>query len=108
MSLHLTGIHSQNSGNLRIYYGNNRYYLRYPFAKQKLTEEVNIMYQAKHEDRQTHKKKQTHSGFTGMFLLNLCFQPLYGFDVLRDFVFDVFHEFPLNVIKNILKALPSK
>ena len=48
---HFTWIHSQNPDNHRMYYGNNRYHVRYPFAKRKLTEEVNIMYLTEHEDR---------------------------------------------------------
>ena len=105
---HLTGIHSQNPDNHRMYYGNSRRHVSCPFAKRKLTEEVSIMYQIEHEDQPTHKKKLfSHSRFTGMSLFYSYLNPLYGFDVLTDFVFDVFHTVPLNVVKNVLEALIS-
>ena len=64
------------------------------------------MYQIEHEDQPTHKKKLfSHSGFTGMSLFYSYLNPLFGFDVLTDFVFDVFHTVPLNVVKNVLEAL---
>ena len=53
---HLPGIHSQNPDNYRMYYGNNRYHFRDSFAKRKLTEEVNIMYQIESGNRPTQKK----------------------------------------------------
>ena len=66
------------------------------------------MYQIEHEDRPTHKKKlSSYSGFTGMLLFYSYLNPLYGFDVLTDFVFDVFHTVPLNVVKNVLEVLTS-
>ena len=42
-----------------------------------------------------------------MSLFHSYLNPLYGFDVLTDFVFDVFHTVPLNVVKNVLEALIS-
>ena len=66
------------------------------------------MYQIEYEDRPTHKKKLfSYSGFTGMSLFYSYRNPLYGFYVLTDFVFDVFHTVPLNVVKNVLEALTS-
>ena len=66
------------------------------------------MYQIEHEYWPTHKKKLSfHSGFTGMSLFQSYLNPLYGFDVLTDFVFDVFHTVPLNVVKNVLETLIS-
>ena len=66
------------------------------------------MYQIEHEDRSTHKKKlSSYSGFTGMLLFYSYLNLLYGFDVLTDFVFDVFHTVPLNVVKNVLEVLIS-
>lgn len=35
---HLVGIHSKNTNNHRMYNGNNRYHVRYPTVKWKLTE----------------------------------------------------------------------
>ena len=66
------------------------------------------MYQIEHEHQPTHKKKlSSHSGFTGISLFHSYLNPLYGFNVLTDFVFDVFHTVPLNVVKNILEVLIS-
>ena len=66
------------------------------------------MCQIEHEDRLTHKKKlSSHSGFTGVSLFHSYLNPLCGFDVLTDFVFDVFHTVLLNVLKNVLEALIS-
>ena len=50
MRCHLVGVQSKNTNNHHMYNGNNRYHVRYPTAKRKLTEEVNIMYQIKDED----------------------------------------------------------
>ena len=41
-------------------------------------------------------------GFTGMSLLHKYLFPLYGFNILRDMVYDIFHTLPLNVVKNQL------
>ena len=42
-----------------------------------------------------------------MSLFHSYLNPFCGFDVLADFVFDVFYTFPLYVIKNVLEALIS-
>lgn len=63
------------------------------------------MYQIEHGNQPTHKKKlSSQSGFTGTSLFHSYLQPLYGFDVLTDFVFDVFNSIPLNIAENVLKA----
>ena len=44
------------------------------------------------------------SGYTGLSILNRLYK-LYGFDVIKDMVFDVMHNLPLNIVGNYLKDL---
>lgn len=44
------------------------------------------------------------SGYTGLSILHRL-NKLYGFDVLKDTVFDVMHNIPLNVVGSLLKEL---
>lgn len=41
------------------------------------------------------------TGFTGLSILHRLYY-LYGFDVIRDLVFDAMHNIPLNVVSNHL------
>ena len=44
------------------------------------------------------------SGYTGLSILTRLYK-LYGFDVIKDMVFDVMHNLPLNIGGNYLKDL---
>ena len=44
------------------------------------------------------------SGYTGLSILTRLYK-LYGFDVIKDMVFDVMHNLPLNIVGNYLKDL---
>ena len=103
---HVIGKLSENPGNNRVYYGDNRYHNRYESAKRILEEEIDNMLKIEREDRVTTKKTlSSHLGFTGMSLFHKYLYPLYGFNVLTDFVYDVFHTIPLNLVKNVLEEL---
>jgi len=66
------------------------------------------MYAVEEEQKVTLKKKMaSQNGFTGVSLLHKYLYPLYGFNVLKHLVIDVFHTIPLNLIKNLLNALVS-
>lgn len=57
------------------------------------------------EDRTSVRQRlRKESGYTGLSILHRL-SKLYGFDVLKDTVYDVMHNFPLNVVGNILKEL---
>ena len=105
----IIGQHCNNPDNNQMYYGQNRYHSRFPWAKRKLHEEIAIINSVESEHRITYRKKMASlSGFTGVSILHKYLFPLYGFDVLRDLVFDVFHTVPLNVVKNMLNFVLSK
>ena len=72
----LVGQHLHNSSNTHYYYGQNRLHFR--------------------------QKMSSEKGFTGLSLFHKYLYPLYGFDILNHFVYDVFHTIPLNVVKNQL------
>ena len=40
-----------------------------------------------------------------MSLFHSYLNPLYGFELLTDLVFDIFHTVPLNVVKDVLQAV---
>lgn len=57
------------------------------------------------EDRTSVRQRlRKESGYTGLSILHRL-SKLYSFDVLKDTVYDVMHNFPLNVVGNILKEL---
>ena len=57
------------------------------------------------EDRPpVHERLSRESGYTGLSIL-FQLHKLYGFDVIRDTVFDVMHNLPLNIAGNLLKDL---
>ena len=52
------------------------------------------------EERPTYFQRiSKENGLLGLSVLHRLY-PLYGFDVLRDTVFDAMHQLPLNVVKN--------
>jgi len=84
----------------QMYYGENRIHGRHPYEQRNLVMEIDIMTEIQGELR-TSKRKQLSSkkGFTGLSILHQLY-PLYGFNVLKDLVYDIHHALPLNVIKN--------
>ena len=57
------------------------------------------------EERKTVRKKlSSQNGYTGLSVLHEL-NPLYGFDVIRDLVYDIHHNLPLNVVKNHVDRL---
>ena len=59
------------------------------------------------EDRRTVRERLSReTGYTGLSILHRL-NSLYGFDVIRDIVFDVMHNLPLNIVGCNLKQLIS-
>lgn len=60
-------------------------------------------------DRETkvsvRKAMSSAKDFTGTIILHKYLYPLYGFDILKHMVFDVFHTICLNVVKNQLERI---
>lgn len=57
------------------------------------------------EDRRTVRERLSRdTGYTGLSILHRL-NSLYGFDVIRDIVFDVMHNLPLNIVGCSLKQL---
>jgi hypothetical protein len=67
-----------------------------------IIEELDVIDQ---EERQSIRKELSKKvGFKGMCLLHRL-NPLYGFDVTKDFVIDLQHGLPLNPVKHEFEAL---
>ena len=82
------------------YYPNFREQYRHPHRKRLLKEELPMMQTLEEEERPTYFQRMSRdSGLLGLSVLHRLY-PLYGFDVLRDTVFDAMHLLPLNVVKN--------
>lgn len=65
-----------------------------------LAEELPKMKALEEEERPTYFQRMSkENGLLGLSVLHRLY-PLYGFDVLRDTVFDAMHQLPLNVVKN--------
>ena len=87
------------------YYGANRYHARFPWPERKIEEEVQLMSEIAEEDRSSVRQRLSRdSGYTGLSILYRL-SKLYGFDVLKDTMFDLMHNLPLNVVGNLLKEL---
>ena len=82
------------------YYVNFRLQYRRPYQKRLLKEELAMMKALEEEERPTYFQRISRdSGLLGLSVLHRLY-PLYGFDILRDSVFDAMHQLPLNVVKN--------
>lgn len=94
------GVNLEQSNHNQKYYGKNRYHSRYFWEKRNLDTELPFMMEVQEEERKSNRKKlSSEYGYTGVSLLHQL-HGLYGFDVLQDCVYDIHHNFPLNVIKN--------
>lgn len=90
------------------YYPNFRKQYRYPYQKRLLEEELPMMKALEEEERPTYFQRiSKENGLLGLSVLHRLY-PLYGFDVLRDSVFDAMHLLPLNVVKNNIERWISK
>ena len=104
----LIGQHVSDPNNNHFYYGNTRKQTRYPWQPRTLSEEIQNMLEVEAEKRPSIKKKlASEKGVTGLSLLHKYLYPLYGFNIFRDLVFDIFHLLPLNIVKNGLQYLLS-
>lgn len=84
------------------YYGNFRYHNRHPWSAKTLQLSLLKMKDVELEDRPTIRtNKAKRSGFTGLSILHKL-NALYGFDVIKDLVFDAMHNIPLNVASHHL------
>lgn len=96
----------ENSTNTHVYYGENRYHFRYPWEERSIESSVDDMFDIDHETRVSVRKTMSSTkGFTGTSILHKYLYPLYGFDILKHLVFDVFHTICLNVVKNQLERI---
>lgn len=101
----LKGVDLPDANHHQKYYGNCRYHAKYPWEQRVLQSEVSTMEEIQHEERKTVRKKlSSQHGYTGVSVLHEL-HSLYGFDVIRDLVYDVHHNLPLNVIKNQIDRL---
>ena len=84
----------------QMYYAENRFHARYPWQEVQVSQEVDIMSEIQGEQRKSVRKKlSSQYGFTGISVLHQL-HALYGFDILKDLVYDIHHLLPLNLIKN--------
>jgi len=66
------------------------------------------MKEIEQEERTTYfQSKSRDAGFNGLSLLHRL-NPLYGFNILTDFVIDAMHLLPLNIVKNHLKLITDE
>lgn len=84
------------------YYGDFHYHNRHPWPAKNLQLSLLKMKDVELEDRPTiRNNKAKQSGFTGVSILH-SLNALYGFDVIKDLVFDAMHNIPLNVASHHL------
>ena len=80
-----------------------RYHARYPFATKDLGEIIDTMNYIEVEERPSIRKSKAKStGFTGTSILHRL-HAAYGFNIIRDLVFDAMHNVPLNVVSHHLR-----
>ena len=87
------------------YYTENRKRCRFPWPSRNLVECEDVMDDIENEPRVSIKAKMAkETGFTGRSqLMRLWF--LYGFDVLKDTVYDMMHNILMNLVKKFLDYL---
>ena len=101
----LKGVDLPHANHHQKYYGNCRYHVKYPWQPRVLEAEIFTMEQIQTETRKTVRKKMSSQhGYTGLSVLHEL-HALCGFDVIRDLVYDIHHNLPLNVIKNQVDRL---
>lgn len=96
----------QSEHSYHYYYGDNRFHCRYPWESRDVELEQENFYDLDNETRTSVRKRlSSDKGFTGTSLLHKYLYPLYGFDVLKHTVIDIFHTIPLNLCKNQVQRL---
>ena len=101
----INGLHLgiQGPTSTHYYYVDYRYHARYPFATKDLGEIIDTMNYIEVEERPSIRKSKAKStGFTGTSILHRL-HAAYGFNILRDLVFDAMHNVPLNVVSHHLR-----
>ena len=89
-------------GSSTYYYGNARYRARHSWPDQSLEDNIHEMTAIEDEDRITVRAEKAKStGFTGLSLLHRLYH-LYGFNVMKDLVYDEMHNVSMNVINQHL------
>lgn len=93
------------AGGSHYYYGQNRLHARFPWEERELAAELTKIKEIAEEHRSSVRERWCReSGYTGLSILN-CLYKLYGFDVIKDMVFDIMHNLPLNIVGNYFKDL---
>jgi len=103
----LVGQHlPMNESNNHMYYGDNRAHYRHKWESRDISLMLTDLYDVEAESRKSVRKKlSSETGVTGISLLHKYLHPLYGFDILKDLTFDIFHTICLNVVKNQTERL---
>ena len=102
----LLGKTLENNTNTHVYYRENRFHFRSPWEERSIESSVEDMFDIDCETRVSVRKAMSSAkGFTGTSILHKYLYPLYGFDILKHMVIDVFHTICLNVVKNQLERI---
>ena len=102
----LVGQQLRDSSNRHMYYGENRFHYRHPWEPREISTSLTELYDIENETRISVRKRMSSDiGFTGISILHKYLNPLYGFDVCKHLVYDVFHTICLNVVKNQAERL---
>ena len=102
----MVGQHLSDSSNRHMYYGENRVHYRYPWEPREISTSLTDLYDIENETRVSVRKRMSSElGFTGISILHKYLNPLYGFDICKHLVYDVFHTICLNVVKNQAERL---
>ena len=89
-----------------MYYGENHIHYRYPWEVREISASLRDLYDIENETRvSVWKRMSSEMGFTGISILHKYLHPLYGFDICKHLVYDVFHTVCLNVVKNQAERL---
>ena len=85
------------------YYGDARQRSRYPPEARELENELPMMHSVAAEDvRSMRVTAARETGYTGLSALHRL-HSLYGFNVIKDLVFDAMHNLPLNIARQHLR-----
>ena len=102
----LVGQHLRDSTNRHMYYGENRFHYRFPWEPRDIATSLTALFDIENETRvSVRKRTSSELGFTGMSILHKYLYPLYGFDICKHLVYDVYHTICLNVVKNQAERL---
>lgn len=101
----VSGVSLEQSNHNQKYYGENRHHCRYFWERRNLDTELPVMMEVQEEERKSKRKKMSsESGYTGVSYLHQL-NNLYGFNIIKDCLYDIHHNIPLNVIKNQIDRL---